>query len=65
MIKLEKTTAYTVGEVAEILHYGNDTVRKYIRTGKIKAKKIGRGYYITDSELERFVSADNETTERG
>jgi len=63
MIKLEKTTAYTVDEVAEILHQCNDTVRRYIRTGKIKAKKIGRAYYITDTALEKFVSAD-DTTER-
>jgi len=62
MIKLEHTTAYNVVEAAKILNMSDYTVRKYIRNGLIKAKKIGRAFYITDSALEEFIS---DTTERG
>lgn len=64
MIRLEKTVAYTVEEAAEILHQSLATVRGYIHSGEVKAKKIGRRYYITDSELEKFVSGESETTEK-
>lgn len=62
MIKLEKTTAYTVQEVAEILHKTPTTVRKYIKTGELKAKQVGRPYYITEKALEEFIAG--ETTEK-
>lgn len=58
MIKLETTTAYTVEEVAEILHRNADTVRRYIKKGELKAKKVGRPYYITDRALDEFISGE-------
>lgn len=58
MIKLEKTTAYTVAEVAEMLHKTPQTIRHYITTGELKAKKVGRPYYITEKALERFIAGE-------
>lgn len=58
MIKLENTTAYTVQEVAEMLHKTPTTIRKYIRTGELKAKQVGRPYYITEKALEAFIAGD-------
>ena len=62
MIKLENTTAYTVQEVAEILHKTPTTVREYIKRGDLKAKRVGRPWYITEKALEEFISP--ETTEK-
>lgn len=62
MIKLENTTAYTVTEVAEMLNKTRDTVLRYIHNGELKAKKVGRPYYITDRALEEFITG--ETTEK-
>jgi len=56
MIKLENTTAYTVAEVAEILHKNRDTVLRYIHKGELKAKKVGRPFYITEKALEVFIT---------
>ena len=58
MIKLENTTAYTVKEVAEILHKTPTTVRGYIKSGELKAKKVGRPWYVTEKALEEFIGGD-------
>ena len=58
MIKLETTTAYTVKEVAEIMHKTRDTVLRYIHTGQLKAQKVGRPYYITDRALTEFITGE-------
>ena len=58
MIKLETTTAYTPTEAAEILHKNPDTVRRYIRSGKLKAQKVGNTWYITDKTLTEFVTGE-------
>ena len=62
MIKLENTTAYTVQEVAEMLHKTPQTIRYYIKTGELKAKQVGRPYYITEKALEEFITG--ETVEK-
>lgn len=46
---------YTTNEIATILKIHVDTVRKKIRTGDIKATKVGRDYRITEEELNRLV----------
>lgn len=45
---------YTTKEVAEILKYKHETVRKKCKNGEIKAVKIGKSYRISEEELERL-----------
>lgn len=63
MIKLQTTTAYTVDEAAEILHKCKDTVRNYIKSGKLKAQKVGRCYYVTDKTLTEFITGEKSEKE--
>lgn len=56
MIKLETTTAYTVKEAAELIHLSPQTIKKYIREGKIKAQKVGVPYYVTEETLKAFLN---------
>ena len=58
MIKLETTTAYTVPEVAQMIHRTNDMVRKHIRSGKLKAHKVGNAWYVTDRTLTEFITGE-------
>ena len=58
MIKLETTTAYTVPETAKILGKNCDTVRRYIKEGKLRAQKVGHAFYITDKSLTIFVTGE-------
>ena len=46
---------YTVQQVAEYLNLATRTIYSYIRSGKLKAMKVGREYRITQKELERFL----------
>ena len=54
---------FTVEEAATHLNLHVKTVRRFIREGKIEAKRIGKEYRITRSALEAFGGAatSNET----
>lgn len=56
MIKLETTTAYDVKETAELLHVSPQTVKKYIREGKLRAQRVGLPYYVTEETLKEFLN---------
>jgi len=45
---------YTVEEVAERLNLHVKTVRKFIRDGRLLAKRIGKEYRITRTALDEF-----------
>lgn len=43
-------------QVADILNVSRQTVLNWVKTGYIKAVKIGRQYRIEQSEIERLRS---------
>lgn len=45
----------TVEQVAELLQVHWQTVLNYIKNGKLKAVRLGKGYRIPKSALDRFV----------
>ncbi len=47
---------YTVAEVAEILQVHWQSVLNYIKSGKLKAVKLGKGYRISATALSKFIS---------
>jgi excisionase family DNA binding protein len=49
--------AYTVEQVAKILHIGRDKVYFLLRTGQLRSIKIGKLRRITDQHLAEFVAA--------
>lgn len=51
----EKQTIYTVKEVAEMLKVHFQTILAYIKDGKLKAMKIGKGYRISKKDLDDFL----------
>ena len=55
---------YTPLEVAEYLGLSRKTIYRYLETGDLKAKKIGREYRITQSQLQEFINGGQED-ERG
>jgi len=46
---------YTIERVAELLNLHVKTVRGYVRSGRLKAKRIGKQYRITRQDLEEFA----------
>lgn len=53
----------TVQELAERLEVAESTVRQWIKFGKLRAIDIGKGWRISDTDLERFLIA-RETVPR-
>ena len=49
--------AYTVEQVAEMLHIGRDKVYCLLRTGQLRSMKIGKLRRITDRHLAEFVAS--------
>lgn len=46
---------YTTKEVAAILRYKHETVRKKVQRGEIKAVKVGRHWLISKEEVDRIL----------
>lgn len=55
--QIGQTKLYTVDEVSRMLELTAVTVRVYIRAGKIKARKIGTRYHVTEKDLEKYATA--------
>lgn len=58
MIKLPTTTAYSTKEAAEMLDKKPRDVWAYIKSGKLRAQKVGRSWYITEKTLTEFVTGE-------
>ena len=50
----------TVDQVAETLQVHWQTILNYIKSGKLKAIKLGKGYRIEKSEFDNFLK-NNKT----
>jgi excisionase family DNA binding protein len=51
---------FTVEEVAERLHLHVKTVRRYIRDGRLKGRRIGKEYRVTRTDLEAFAGVGTQ-----
>jgi excisionase family DNA binding protein len=58
MSLMEKDVELTTEEAIENLKISKPTFLKYIRLGKIRAIKAGKGWRILLSELNRFLKGD-------
>jgi excisionase family DNA binding protein len=52
--------AYTVEQVAEMLHVGRDKIYYLLRTGQLRSIKIGKLRRITDQQLAEFIASLND-----
>lgn len=59
-IKLGRKKLYSVKELAEILPITPLTIREYIRKGKIRGRKIGKNWYVSKADLEKFLDGDEQ-----
>ncbi|HXX35118.1 MAG TPA: helix-turn-helix domain-containing protein [Thermodesulfobacteriota bacterium] len=61
MSLMEKDVVLTTDEAIEYLKISKPTFLKYIRIGRIKAIKAGKGWRILQSELYRFLRGQIES----
>ncbi len=60
MYLLEKDEVLTTEEAIQYLKISKPTFLKYIRLGRIKAIKAGKGWRILQSELNRFLKGERD-----
>ena len=58
MSLMEKDVVLTTEEAIDYLKISKPTFLKYIRLGKIRAIKAGKGWRILLSELNRFLKGE-------
>ena len=57
--EIEGIKFYTIPEIAEALNVTPQTVRAYIKQGKLKGQRIGRPILITENNLKEFLKESN------
>ena len=55
----EESRMYSLDQVAERLGLHVRTVRAHVRTGRLKATRIGKQYRVASEELEAIIGAGN------
>lgn len=58
MSLMEKDMVLTTDEAMQYLKISKPTFLKYIRLGRIRATKAGKGWRILLSELNRFLKGE-------
>jgi len=58
MYLMEKDEVFTTEEAIQYLKISKPTFLKYIRLGRIKAIKAGKGWRVLHSELNRFLKGE-------
>jgi excisionase family DNA binding protein len=62
MIELGHIKVFTCEEVAERLGVSVRRIRSFIKTGQLKARRMGKTYYITEKRLEEFLECDSRAS---
>jgi excisionase family DNA binding protein len=60
MSLIERDSVLTSNEAIQYLRISKPTFLKYIRVGRIRAIKVGKGWRILESELYRFLNGKTE-----
>ena len=64
MTQSESHTVLTTREACQYLRISRPTYLKYIYEGKIRAKKVGKGWKVLKAELDRFLKGERFIPER-
>lgn len=54
-LNIEGTTYYNVREIASKLHVTPQTIRKFIKQGKLPAQRYGRPIVISEGQFREFL----------
>jgi len=58
--EIEGIKFYTIAELSVILKVTPQTVRTYIKQGKLKGQRIGRPTLVTERSLRNFLGVETE-----
>ena len=49
---------YEVEELAEMLNVGEPTIRRYLREGRLKGKKLAKRWYVSEENLKDYFQPE-------
>lgn len=52
-------TLYSTRQLADMFHKDVETIRRWIRSGYLPARKMGGSYYIEEEVLKRVLRGEN------
>jgi len=55
---------YTVDQISSMLNIHPKTIQRYIREGKLRASKVGKGWRVTGHDLSVFIEGTSGTSEK-
>ena len=58
--EIRPNAIYTTSEAQKLLKISNSTIKRMLKSGLIKANKVGRQYRILGKEILRLVSPEIE-----
>jgi excisionase family DNA binding protein len=58
--EIKQNAVYTTQETQDLLKISNSTIKRMLKTGLIRANKVGGQYRILGKEILRVVSPDLE-----
>ena len=60
MPEIKENEVYTTGEAEKLLKVSNSTVKRMLKSGLLRANKVGKQYRILGHELLRLLSPNVE-----
>ena len=57
-VDIDGLTLYTVDEIAEKLDVAENTIRQYIKDGKLKGKKFGVKWFVPSGAIREYFEID-------
>ena len=54
---MNETPVYNLRDLSKKLKMSVRTLREYVKSGELKATKIGKAYYITEPNLLAFLES--------
>lgn len=61
--KLGNLTLYSVDDLHEMLGVSKLTLRNYIRNGKIRGRKLGVSWYVTEDSIREYFDQSTQIEE--
>ena len=55
---------YLVEDLAKILPLTKNTVRMYIRKGRLRGQKLGKLFYVSNTDLRKFLDGRDQDTQK-
>ena len=66
MIEIGNIKAYDVQEIAKMFDMTPQSIRRFLREGRIKARKFGTRWYVTEEAMREYLLGhDNEPKKEG